>query len=136
MSNDTINITHRFAKAVDASIAQELAAVSTLKAHDDKAYNQRTDTLSIAHVRHCIGQVRKHNDFYSDIVTLGDMARKLPECKIELRLAIFGSGMQDKHYSTRGVAVELAKWAAEYGVVKSEEEVAVAAEEAAEVVEG
>ena len=131
MSNDTIIInSHRFAKGIDENIVSALMQASTLKAHDDKAYNQRTATLSIAHVRHCVGQVRKHNDFYGDIITLGDMAMKLPECKIELRLAIYGAGMQDLHYSTRGVAVQLAKWAAEFGMEKAEE--AVAAEVAAE----
>lgn len=132
--NDTIttHTTHAFARTLDAALVAELEAVSTIKAHDDdRAYNQRTNTLSLAHVRHCISQTKKHNVLYGNIITLGDMARKLPECKIELRLAIFASGLSECHYSYRGLAVDLVRWAQEQTASPVDSE-AIAAESASE----
>jgi hypothetical protein len=102
-----------FAAHLDDDTIQMLMGVETLKRHDDRVYNQRTASVTLAHVRHCIAQARKHNNVYGDIVSIGDLARKSPEMKIETRLAIYAMGevFRSRHYSERGVAMEIVRYA-------------------------
>jgi hypothetical protein len=79
----------------------------------DKEYNQRNKNVTLAHIRHCIKETKAHNSVYSDIVTMGDLARKSPECKWETRLAIYALGEDfcATHYSDRGNAIKVFKLA-------------------------
>jgi hypothetical protein len=101
--------------ADDAIVAKIDAAhaANKIKHEDGKEYNQRTDNVSLAHVRCVLSKVGKHNDLYGNIVTLGDVALKHPACKRELRLAIYALKMDGEQWSKRGHPVAIAKRCAE-----------------------
>jgi hypothetical protein len=121
MNNNTINptlpIIPDFAKHIsDETLAMLYACHEACKQrlagkYAEKDYNQRNKRVTLAHIRHCIKETKNHNHVYGDIVTMGDLALKSPECKWETRLAIYALGEEfcARHYSDRGNAIEVAR---------------------------
>lgn len=80
----------------------------------DKNYNQRSQTLPIAHVRFVLGTIRQHNVVYGNIVTMLDVAKHSPECKREMRAMILAMPeIHSEHYSSPRIASKIVKRANE-----------------------
>lgn len=83
---------------------------------DGKDFNQRSQTMPIAHVRNVLNAIQRYNvtAVYGDIITMLDVAKRFPECKNELRVMILAMPeIHNEHYSTPRMPSRIVKRANE-----------------------
>lgn len=125
----TLPIVPSFAQHLDDDTLMMLAKchndnIRLAGEYADKPYNQRNKRVTLAHIRHVLKTTKQYETTYGSIVTMGDVARKSPECKWETRCAIYALGEEfcARHYSDRGNAIEVARIAGTLGAEEKTEE--------------
>ena len=104
--------------------AWESRSVRLAGKFSEKEYIQRSKTVNLAHIRHIIKETKKYNVTYSHIITMQDLALKCPEIKWEAMCAIMAMPVEFrmKHYSERGNANEVVRFANPEAVVEAPKE--------------